>query len=149
MWVNSWVWCEGECESPITGKEGNRRVLCLVSIAAQFMKISKIVVVTKPKQPEVAKVAADLIRWFADRGMQASLDPASAASANLCVVLGGDGTLLAAARMMGERQIPILAINHGALGFLTEVTLQEMYSSLERHGWRFCYRSPDDDAGID
>jgi len=96
------------------------------------MKISKIVVVTKPKQPEVAKVAADLIGWFASRGMQASLDPASAVSADLCVVLGGDGTLLAAARMMGERQIPILAINHGALGFLTEVTLPEMYTALDR-----------------
>jgi NAD+ kinase len=96
------------------------------------MKISRIVVVTKPKQPEVASVAAELIRWFAARGMEASVDPASAASADLCVVLGGDGTLLAAARLMAERQLPIFAINHGALGFLTEVTLKEMYSALER-----------------
>jgi len=96
------------------------------------MKISKVVIVTKPKQPDVANVASDLVRWFETRKISASLDPLSADTADLCVVVGGDGTLLAAARLMGERQIPILSINHGSLGFLTEVTLDEMYSALER-----------------
>jgi len=95
------------------------------------MKTSKVVIVTKPKQPEVASVAANLVRWFGERNIEASLEPAAAKSADLCVVVGGDGTLLAAARMMEERQVPILAINHGALGFLTEVTLEEMYAALE------------------
>jgi len=96
------------------------------------MKITKVLIVTKPKQKEVANVAAKLVRWFAERKVEASLEPAAAGSADLCVVVGGDGTLLAAARLMGERQLPILAINHGALGFLTEVTLEEMYTALDR-----------------
>ena len=96
------------------------------------MNITSVVIVTKPKQPDVAKVASNLVQWFDARKIKASLDPLSANTADLCVVVGGDGTLLAAARLMGDRQIPILAINHGALGFLTEVTLDEMYSALER-----------------
>ena len=95
------------------------------------MKISRVVIVTKPLQPDVANVAADLVTWFAGKGVEASLDPAFAATADLCVVVGGDGTLLAAARLMNDRQVPILAINYGGLGFLTEVTRDEMYPALE------------------
>jgi NAD+ kinase len=96
------------------------------------MNIARVVIVTKPKQPEVANVASDLVRWFDAKKIQASLDPLTAGASDLCVVVGGDGTLLAATRLMGDRQLPILAINHGALGFLTEVTLKEMYSALDR-----------------
>src|SRR5256886_40640 len=96
------------------------------------MKFTSVVIVTKPKQPDVAHVASDLVHWLEARNIGASLDAAAAGAADLCVVVGGDGTLLAAARLMGDRQLPILAINHGALGFLTEVTLEEMYSALDR-----------------
>jgi len=95
------------------------------------MNVHNVVIVTKPRQPEISRVAADLVTWFKAHKIEASLDAQAASQADLAVVVGGDGTLLAAARLLGERQIPILAINHGGLGFLTEVTLQEMYPALE------------------
>jgi NAD+ kinase len=95
------------------------------------MNVATVVIVTKPHQPDVARAASELAAWFKARSIHASMDPASAAVADLCVVVGGDGTLLAAARLMGSRQVPILAINYGGLGFLTEVTRDEMYRALE------------------
>jgi NAD+ kinase len=97
-----------------------------------MMKVNKVVIVTKPKQADVARIAAELVAWFGSKEIAASLDSEAARTADLAVVVGGDGTLLAASRLLGDRQIPILAINHGGLGFLTEVTLEEMYPALER-----------------
>jgi NAD+ kinase len=96
------------------------------------MNIKSVVIVTKPKQADVAQVAAELRSWFGKRGITASLSPEAAAGADLAVVVGGDGTLLAAARLLANRQVPIVAINCGGLGFLTEVTREEMYPALER-----------------
>ena len=96
------------------------------------MNVRKVVIVTKPKQPDVARVASELEAWFKSKNVAASLAPEFASEAELAVVVGGDGTLLAAARLLGDRQVPIVAINHGGLGFLTEVTLDEMYPALER-----------------
>ena len=96
------------------------------------MNVRTVVIVTKPKQADVARVAGELIAWFQKNKIAASVDPATAGTADLAVVVGGDGTLLAAARLLGDRQVPIVAINYGSLGFLTEVTLDEMYPSLAR-----------------
>jgi NAD+ kinase len=96
------------------------------------MKIQNVLIVTKPHQADVAKAAADLAAWFGSRSVTATLDRARAGGVDLCVVVGGDGTLLSAARLMGERQVPILAINYGGMGFLTEVTRSEMYEVLDR-----------------
>jgi len=96
------------------------------------MNVRNVIIVTKPKQPQVARVAEDLIQWLKTRNIAASLVPESAPHADLAVVVGGDGTLLAAARLLADNQVPIVAINYGSLGFLTEVTLEEMYPALER-----------------
>ena len=95
------------------------------------MKAQNVVIFTKPKHAQVARVAAELIEWFKARNVKASTDPEAAAIADIAVVVGGDGTLLAAARGLGDRQVPILAINYGGLGFLTEVTMEELYPALE------------------
>jgi NAD+ kinase len=98
------------------------------------MKFRNVVIVTKPKQAEVARVAGELALWLKAKNVTASLVDGDTrpSSADLVVVLGGDGTLLAAARILGDLQVPIVAINYGSLGFLTEVTLDEMYPALER-----------------
>src|SRR5437868_3324711 len=85
--------------------------------------------------------------WLRERGVTVFCDqetaecvPSGAAHrrdelpslADLLIVLGGDGTLLAAARLMGERNIPILPVNLGGLGFLTSVTLDDLYPVLEQ-----------------
>src|SRR5215471_3231020 len=98
------------------------------------MKFRNVVIVTKPKQPDVARVADELAQWLKTKNVVASLvnGDTQPPAADLVVVVGGDGTLLAAARLLGDLQVPIVAINYGSLGFLTEVTLDEMYPALER-----------------
>jgi len=95
------------------------------------MNIRNVFIVTKPKQADVASVAEELEAWFKKKGIKGTLEPEAASSADLTVVVGGDGTLLSAARLLGDRQVPIVAINYGGLGYLTEVTREEMYSALE------------------
>jgi NAD+ kinase len=96
----------------------------------------------------VTSVVPTLIQWLAARSVATYLDPHTADTLNLparglrreemggkidwLIVLGGDGTLLAAARAMGANQVPILAVNLGGLGFLTSVTLDELYPVLEK-----------------
>jgi NAD+ kinase len=99
--------------------------------AINRMNIQKVLIVTKPKQADVADVAEDLRAWFKKKGITATLESEAASSADLTVVVGGDGTLLAAARLLADRQVPIVAINYGGLGFLTEVTRDEMHAALE------------------
>ena len=97
------------------------------------MTIRKIGILTKPEQPEVARVASELVDWCRERGIHVSLplelarqvdrqecgvsDEKMASGPELLVVIGGDGTLLAAARLLGGRPVPILAINHGGARF--------------------------------
>ena len=109
------------------------------------MKIQTVGVCLKPSQPQAAETIRELVKWLADRGLETCLDaeaaklaglPAEETSAlvarvDLVVSLGGDGTLLAVARAAGSRRVPILGVNLGSLGFLTEVNVEEMLPALE------------------
>lgn len=96
----------------------------------QFVR--RVGIVAKPDSKAAADAAEGLARWLAARGCEAVRDPATPDGLDLVVVLGGDGTLLASARLVAGRAIPILGVNLGGLGFLTEVTAEEMLGTLER-----------------
>ncbi|MCM2357940.1 MAG: NAD(+)/NADH kinase [Geobacteraceae bacterium] len=108
--------------------------------------MKKIAVFAKFHDPRCQGVADELIKWLAQRGFTPLVEahlarhlnyPEGAESddipglADLIVVLGGDGTLISVARLVGEREVPILGVNLGSLGFLTEITLDELYPALE------------------
>jgi NAD+ kinase len=105
-------------------------------------------IISRPRREDIAAVAPGLLSWLQERGVNVFLDRETAecapsscevkareeisALADLLIVLGGDGTLLAAARLLGERKVPILPVNLGGLGFLTSVTLDDLYPVLEQ-----------------
>ncbi len=107
-------------------------------------------VVAKNRVPQAAEVVANIAEWLGERGIDTVLDTATAELAegssahalstyelpthtDLILVLGGDGTLLGVARgvVRSNIDIPVLAVNFGHLGFLTEITLPELYGALE------------------
>jgi NAD+ kinase len=104
-------------------------------------------IISKPNKPEVASIVPKLIEWFRQREYELVIDAETASFVtgpevvpreqialrrlDFVVVLGGDGTLLSAARAVAKASIPILGVNLGALGFLTEVPLEELYPTLE------------------
>jgi NAD+ kinase len=103
-------------------------------------------IICKPIPEMVTAVVPPLREWLLARKVETCLDPRTATtlgescsqtreemarSVDLLIVLGGDGTLLAAARALHGYPIPILAVNLGGLGFLTSVTLDELYPVLE------------------
>lgn len=109
--------------------------------------ISKVGFVLRRDNPAAARaLAAELVGWIKAAGLQALAEPAVAEpigahatelseltrTAELIVVLGGDGTLLGVARLLGDRETPILGINLGALGFLTEIATDEARDTLSR-----------------
>jgi NAD+ kinase len=97
--------------------------------------------------PRCQSVAGDLISWLEERGclplvesqlaghigfVKGVSDDEIREQAELVVVLGGDGTLISVARLMSGKDVPILGVNLGSLGFLTETTVDEMYPRLEK-----------------
>lgn len=105
-------------------------------------------IISKPSKPELGAILPDILAWFRRHGYQLYLDQETAdyvtdhaqvlsrgevgeKRPDFVLVLGGDGTLLSAARAVAHAGVPILAVNLGSLGFLTEVPLSEMYSTLE------------------
>ncbi|MDP2682649.1 MAG: NAD(+)/NADH kinase [Deltaproteobacteria bacterium] len=109
--------------------------------------MKRIAVIAKLTKPEAVKVSQDVIKWLIERGMEVYLDTELGGRLNwsksysrtelpglveLMVVLGGDGTMLYTARLIGEKKVPILGVNLGGLGFLTAITMEEIYTVLER-----------------
>jgi NAD+ kinase len=104
-------------------------------------------IISKPNKPELANIVPDLLSWFRQRQYQLVVDPETAPYAadvevlareamasrplEFVVVLGGDGTLIAAARAVATAGIPVVGVNLGSLGFLTEVPLEKLYPTLE------------------
>jgi len=87
-------------------------------------------VVTRPDSPEVEEIGREMVAWFAGRGIKAELNTIDPGM-DILVVLGGDGTLLHVAEEASKHQLPVLGVNLGNLGFLTEVAADERYEALE------------------
>jgi NAD+ kinase len=116
------------------------------------MSITRVGVVAKSRLQVAAPHLVDVEKWLTSHGIDAVFETATAAlmpagpsrrvldkqslvkEVGLVLVLGGDGTLLSMADAIGRAglNVPILGVNFGSLGFLTEVTLPELYPSLER-----------------
>lgn len=104
-------------------------------------------IISKPGKPELAEVLPPLLQWLRARQYEVVVDRETAAYAkgaavvaraemgsqplSFAIVLGGDGTLLSAARALARTGIPIMGVNLGSLGFLTEVPLAQLYPALQ------------------
>jgi NAD+ kinase len=114
--------------------------------------IKRIGLVLKPHQPDALKTLCELATWLAARDINlvggpeierdqiqkqtgCRVDEISteklAENVDLILVLGGDGTMIATSRMIGDREVPVLGVNYGGLGYLAEFRIEELYSALE------------------
>jgi len=109
-------------------------------------KIRKVGFVIKPHAPRITKILRDLINYCHNKSLSCLLEEAAArklkqgdgvarealaGEVDLVIVLGGDGTLLSIAHLAAQKDVPVLGVNLGKLGFLTEVPLSEVYLTLD------------------
>jgi NAD+ kinase len=109
--------------------------------------MKNIAIFAKVHDPRCQGVAIQLVEWLRAKGFTPLVEAHLARHidfkeriitdipdrTDLVVVLGGDGTLISVARLIGDREVPILGVNLGSLGFLTEITLDELCSSVDRY----------------
>ena len=109
--------------------------------------MKRVGLIAKPHAPGLSELLHRLLPWLAQRHIDVFLDADTAAAVDetssyprvaipalvdFIMVLGGDGTLLSVARLLEEHDVPILGINMGSLGFLTEITTAELFPRLEK-----------------
>ena len=115
--------------------------------------MERIGIIVKQNKPEAITLARNLVEWLQPKKIEVYIEeeikdlfypPLAGPQLNsvereeipihveMIIVLGGDGTLLSVARLVGAREVPILGVNLGGLGFLTEITLEELYRVLEK-----------------
>lgn len=110
-------------------------------------QIATVGIISKPHIAQAADIVCALLDWLDERGIEYRCDSQTAEYAklekffsreelpdgtDLVIVLGGDGTLLSAARVIAGRDIPLFAVNLGHLGFLTAIQSMELFPELER-----------------
>ena len=104
-------------------------------------------IISRPDRPKVAEILPGLFAWLAEHGYKVIIDEQTAnyfdgqevvprslmasRKLDLVIVLGGDGTLLSAARATAAVDVPLLGVNLGSLGFLTEIPLTSLYPMLD------------------
>jgi len=114
--------------------------------------IKRIGIVLKPHQPDALRTVCELVSWLNERGITLAGTPELerdrieletgchvnqfareelAANVDLILVLGGDGTMIATARMLADREVPVLGVNYGGLGYLAEFRIEELFQALE------------------
>ncbi len=109
-------------------------------------KIERAGLVIKPHAPDIKKILQELTQYLEKRGIDCVLEELASDKlkrkeaisredlpdkVDLIIVLGGDGTLLSIAHLAAQKQVPVLGVNLGSLGFLTEVPLGEMFLTLD------------------
>ncbi|HSU61929.1 MAG TPA: NAD(+)/NADH kinase [Bryobacteraceae bacterium] len=109
--------------------------------------IKTVGIISKPNMAQAAGIVCGLVEWLDERGIAYRCDEQTAQYADngeffsreelvngtdLVIVLGGDGTLLSAARYVAGRDIPLFAVNLGHLGFLTAIPVEDLFPDLER-----------------
>ena len=114
--------------------------------------IKRVGVVVKPHQPDALETLCRLTAWLNKKGIQLVgqleiaheqikqetgctveivKDEQLAPSVDLILVLGGDGTMISTARMIGDTEVPVIGVNYGGLGYLAEFPIEELFSALE------------------
>jgi NAD+ kinase len=123
--------------------------LSTIAMASSSSSPSKVAaIISRPARPEVARTVPELLTWLHAHGYQVIVDPETSKYSNgqeevlrsqmssrrldLVIVLGGDGTLLSAVRATAAADAPLLGVNLGSLGFLTDVTLPSLFPMLDQ-----------------
>src|SRR6266704_1551681 len=128
------------------------RALWLINTPKAMTSIKRIGVVCKPHQPDALETLCRLTQWLNERGIKLVGGPEIEReriehqtgctvesikledfpkSVDLILVLGGDGTMISTARMIGDVEVPVIGVNYGGLGYLAEFPIAELFPALE------------------